>query len=106
MDKLYIGNLPYSVDTTELRALVEQVAPARSVKIISDRFSGRSLGYGFVEMVNSKDTQQVIDRFSGQPYKGRELAVSYARSAQDTKTTILDHNEESVDRFAQLLSPL
>jgi len=76
MGKLYVGNLPYSADDEALKAHFEQVAPVISAKVIVDRDTGRSKGFGFVEMENSDDA---MDRLNGGNMDGRELTVNVAR---------------------------
>jgi RNA recognition motif-containing protein len=105
MTKLYIGNLPFSVDREELSALVSQFGTVRSARVIIDRFSGRSQGYGFVEMKNAADTERVICELSGFPFKGRALSVSYARASSSEQNTSLPGRsiDDQIDRFATLL---
>jgi RNA recognition motif-containing protein len=63
--KLYIGNLPYSATAEEIRALFEQVGEITDVAVISDRETGRSKGFGFVEMATEDLAQEAIRRFNG-----------------------------------------
>lgn len=78
-NKLYIGNLPYDVSEDELNSLFSQAGSVSSVKIISDRFTGKSRGFGFVEMGNDDDASKAITQFNGYTLKQRELKVSEAR---------------------------
>ncbi len=75
--KLYGGNLPFEVSAEEVLSLFEQAGTVESVKIITDQYSGRSRGFGFVEMVG--ETAKAIQVLNGQPLKGRNLVVGEAR---------------------------
>ena len=77
--KLYVGNLSYSVTETSLQDLFSQAGEVASARIITDRASGRSKGFGFVEMSNEDGAQAAIDKFNGQEFEGRKLTVNEAR---------------------------
>jgi RNA recognition motif-containing protein len=78
--KLYVGNLPYSVTSDELQALFSQHGEVESVNVITDRETGRARGFAFVEMQNA---QAAIDALNGQELGGRALNVNIARDRQD-----------------------
>lgn len=77
--KLYVGNLSYSVTETSLQDLFSQAGEVASARIITDRASGRSKGFGFVEMSNEDGAQAAIEKFNGQEFEGRKLTVNEAR---------------------------
>ena len=77
--KLYVGNIPFSADENALRDLFSQVDGVDSVNIIKDRESGRSKGFGFVEMATDDGAQRAITEFNGKDLQGRALTVSEAR---------------------------
>ncbi|MFM8313245.1 MAG: RNA recognition motif domain-containing protein [Deltaproteobacteria bacterium] len=77
--KLYVGNLSYSVTETSLQDLFSQAGEVASARIITDRASGRSKGFGFVEMSTEDGAQSAIDKFNGQEFEGRKLTVNEAR---------------------------
>jgi cold-inducible RNA-binding protein len=77
--KLFVGNLPFNTTTAELEALFGQVGAVSSVNIITDKFTGRSRGFGFVEMGNSQEAQVAIERFNGHELQGRALTVNEAK---------------------------
>ncbi|MBI1862220.1 MAG: RNA-binding protein [Deltaproteobacteria bacterium] len=79
MKKLYVGNLPYDVTDDELSQLFTQCGQVASARIVKDRDSGRSKGFGFVEMVNDDEAASAISRMSGQDFHGRQLTVDEAR---------------------------
>ena len=81
--KLYIGNLPYSTTAEDLRALFEQVGEITDVAVISDRETGRSKGFGFVEMATEDLAQQAISRFNGYSMNNRALTVNEARPREE-----------------------
>jgi cold-inducible RNA-binding protein len=77
--KLYIGNLPFSVTDDQLRDHFAQAGTVTSAQVIMDRFSGRSKGFGFVEMSTDEEAAKAISQFNGQDLAGRALTVSEAR---------------------------
>ncbi len=78
MGKIYVGNLPYGTSETDLNDLFSQKGEVVSVKIITDRFSGRSKGFGFVEMAGNDNDSEAIDAFNGYELSGRPLRVNEA----------------------------
>jgi len=81
--RLYVGNLAYSVRDENLQELFSQFGTVRSAQVISDRESGRSKGFGFVEMDNDQEAQAAIDGLNGKPHEGRPLTVNEARPRED-----------------------
>src|SRR2546421_9189547 len=77
--KLYVGNLSYSVTETELTTMFEQFGSVTSAQVIMDRDTGRSKGFGFVEMGNDQEAQNAIAALNGQQVDGRALTVNEAR---------------------------
>lgn len=74
-----MGNLPYSATQDELTALFGKFGTVNSVKVVTDKFSGKSRGYGFVEMSEESNGADAISKLNGQDFKGRELRVSAAK---------------------------
>ncbi|MCS7032501.1 MAG: RNA-binding protein [Phycisphaerae bacterium] len=81
--KLYVGNLPYSVDSSELQALFAPHGTVVSAQVISDRETGRSKGFGFVEMSTEAEAQAAIAALNGKESGGRPLTVNEARPKED-----------------------
>jgi RNA recognition motif-containing protein len=77
--KLYVGNLSYNVDSTQLEQLFAQYGSVQSAQVISDRDTGRSKGFGFVEMGSDDEAQAAIAALNGQQHGGRTLTVNEAR---------------------------
>lgn len=77
--KLYVGNLPFSATEQVLIDTFSQCGTVESAKIITDRDSGRSKGFGFVEMSSDAEAQDVISKFNGADYEGRPMTVNEAR---------------------------
>lgn len=77
--KLYVGNLPYSATDQSLAETFAQCGTVDSAKIITDRDSGRSKGFGFVEMSTDKEAQDAIGRLNGTEFEGRAMTVSEAK---------------------------
>ncbi len=83
MNKLYVGNLSYDTTDDGLRAHFGAAGTVTSAMIIMDKFSGRSKGFGFVEMSSPEEAQAAIDQFDGQELDGRSLKVNIARPKED-----------------------
>jgi RNA recognition motif-containing protein len=81
--KLYVGNLSYSVDSSELEQLFGQHGQVLSAQIINDRDTGRSKGFGFVEMANDDEATAAIAALNGQQHGGRALTVNEARPREE-----------------------
>ena len=77
--KLYVGNLPFAATEETLRGVFSQVGNVESVTIIIDRASGRSKGFGFVEMSSDDEAQAAIAQLNGSDCDGRQMTVSEAR---------------------------
>jgi RNA recognition motif-containing protein len=77
--KLYVGNLPWSVDGNELKEVFSAAGPVESATVITDRETGRSKGFGFVDMETDDDAQKAIDQLDGSDVGGRTLKVSFKR---------------------------
>ena len=77
--KLYVGNLAYSVSNDDLRDLFSQAGEVQSATVITDKFSGQSKGFGFVEMSNSDEASKAISQFNETELKGRNIKVSEAK---------------------------
>lgn len=77
--KLYVGNLPYSATEDGLKTHFSSAGSVASVKIIIDRETGRSKGFGFVEMESDDGAQSAVSQLDGQEYEGRSLRVSEAK---------------------------
>ncbi len=77
--KLYVGSLPYTTTDQQLQELFAQHGMVSSAKVISDRYTGRSRGFGFVEMATSEDAQKAIAALNGTQYEGRALVVNEAK---------------------------
>jgi len=77
--KLYVGNLPFSATDQIISETFGQVGTVVSAKIITDRDSGRSKGFGFVEMSSDAEAQEAIEKFNGTDYDGRAMTVNEAR---------------------------
>ena len=80
---IYVGNLSYEVTEEELQETFEAFGEVTSVKIIKDKFSGQSKGFGFVEMPNKEDGNSAITSLKNEDLKGRKLNVNEARPRAD-----------------------
>lgn len=79
MKKLYVGNLSYSTTEDDLKSLFESYAPIESVRIITDKFSGKSKGFGFVELSDGAKADQAIEELNEKEISGRAIIVNEAK---------------------------
>lgn len=83
MTNLFVGNLPYAWDSAKLGDLFAQAGTVVSAKVITDKYSGRSRGFGFVEMASAEETKKAIEMFNGKDIEGRQLVVNEARPREE-----------------------
>lgn len=83
--KLYVGNLPFDTTEEEINALFAQAGEVKSVVLISDKFSGQSKGFGFVEMADQETMQNALKMFETYTFKDRPLKVNVARPKEDRR---------------------
>ena len=81
--KLYVGNLSYNVDSSQLQELFGQHGAVQSAEVIADRETGRSKGFGFVEMGTDQEAQAAIAALNGQQFEGRALTVNEAKPKEN-----------------------
>jgi RNA recognition motif-containing protein len=81
--KLYVGNLSYSTGESDLLTLFSQAGPVKSVSLITDRDTGRSKGFAFVEMETQADAEKAISMFNGKQQGDRSLTVNIARPREE-----------------------
>jgi RNA recognition motif-containing protein len=77
--KIYVGNLAYSVSNDDLQELFSQAGQVQSATVVTDKFSGQSKGFGFVEMTTAQEVAEAIRRFNDTELKGRNIKVNEAR---------------------------
>jgi len=77
--KIYVGGLPYATTDAQLQDLFSTHGQVESARVITDKFTGRSRGFGFVEMANSDEAQKAIQALNGTDFEGRNLTVNEAR---------------------------
>lgn len=83
--KLYVGGLPYSVTDQELNDFFKEQGEVTSAVVIMDKFSGRSKGFGFVEMADNEAGQNAIKNLDGKDFGGRSITVNEARPQEDRR---------------------
>lgn len=81
--KLYVGGLSYSTTSESLRDHFGQCGTVESATVVTDRFSGQSRGFGFVEMSTEAEAQAAISKFDGQEFEGRAIKVNVAKPQSD-----------------------
>lgn len=82
---IYVGNLAYDCTDEDLRQAFAACGQVDSARVITDKFTGKSRGFGFVEMPNAAEGQAAITALNGKPIKGRELRVNEARPKTDDR---------------------
>ncbi|MDO8610199.1 MAG: RNA-binding protein [bacterium] len=85
--KLYVGNLPWSVTNDSLRELFAQYGEITEATIISDKYSGRSKGFGFVTFVNEADAEKAIAEMTDKDIEGRKIVVNVAKPREERPRT-------------------
>ena len=83
--KHYVGNLAFGVTDRDLEELFAQAGACESVAVITDRETGRSRGFGFVEMSSNEEAQRAIQQFDGQDFQGRPLKVNEAKERESNR---------------------
>ena len=82
--KLYVGNLAFGVSKSDLEELFSKAGQVQSVAVITDKFSGQSRGFGFVEMANAEDASKAIQQFNDTELKGRNIRVNEAKPRESS----------------------
>jgi len=77
--KLYVGNLPYNTTDDSLKQFFASAGEVTSANVIIDKMTGRSRGFGFIEMANDDEADKAVETFNGQDFEGRKLVVNEAR---------------------------
>ncbi|HVF51156.1 MAG TPA: RNA-binding protein [Pyrinomonadaceae bacterium] len=83
--KLYVGNLSFQTSSEELQSLFSQAGTVESASVVEDRETGRSRGFGFVEMASKEEGEAAIAQFNGKEFNGRALTVNEARPREDRR---------------------
>lgn len=81
--KLFVGSLPWAVDDQKLGDLFSQFGNVASAVVLKDRMTGRSRGFGFVEMDNDSEAQEALEKLNGSDMDGRKIVVNVARPRED-----------------------
>lgn len=81
--KLYVGGIPYSTTEDDLKAVFAEIGEVTSSAIIIDKMTGRSKGFGFIEMANDADADKAIEEMNGKDFQGRTLTVNEARPLEE-----------------------
>ena len=89
---IYVGNLHFNVSEDELRKAFEEYGEVSSVKIIADKYSGRSKGFGFVEMSNDDEAQKAIDELNGATVQGRAIVVNKSEPKPEGERRSFNNN--------------
>ena len=81
--KLFVGSLPFSTTDDQLKGIFEKVGKVVEARVITDKMSGRSRGFGFVEMENEEDSKKAIEQLNGSEVEGRKIFVSEAKPQEN-----------------------
>ncbi|MBI2475414.1 RNA-binding protein [Candidatus Uhrbacteria bacterium] len=82
-NKLFVGSLPWATDDAQLQELFSQFGEVTSARVMTDKFTGRSRGFGFVEFANEADAQKAVDALDGSTLGGRQIVVNVARPREE-----------------------
>ena len=94
---IFVGSLPFSIEEADLRESFEAYGTVDSVKIITDKFTGRSKGFGFVEMPNDDDAQKAIDELNGATVQGRAIVVNKSEPKPEGERRSFNNNSRGGD---------
>jgi len=94
---IFVGSLPFSIEEADLRESFEAYGTVDSVKIITDKFTGRSKGFGFVEMANDDDAQKAIDELNGATVQGRAIVVNKSEPKPEGERRSFNNNSRGGD---------
>lgn len=89
---IFVGSLPFSIDEADLRESFEAYGAVNSVKVITDKFTGRSKGFGFVEMENDEEAQKAIDELNGATVGGRAIVVNKSEPKPEGERRSFNNN--------------
>lgn len=81
--KLFVGNLPYSATSEQLEEMFKASGKVETANVVTDKFSGRSRGFGFVEMSSDDEAQKAVDELNGKELDGRKIVVNEARPKRE-----------------------
>ncbi|MGH7142253.1 MAG: RNA recognition motif domain-containing protein [Candidatus Saccharimonadales bacterium] len=94
--KLFVGGLAYAINDSGLSDFFSKIGKVESAKVIADRFSGQSKGFGFVEMSTDEEAQKAIAELNGKDLEGRTVTVSVARPREENPArSFNDHSNDS-----------
>jgi RNA recognition motif-containing protein len=89
---IFVGSLPFSIDEADLRESFEAYGTVNSVKIITDKFTGRSKGFGFVEMENDEEAEKAINELNGASVDGRTIVVNKSEPKPEGERRSFNNN--------------
>lgn len=95
MTKLFVGGISYSVNNDQLKELFEKFGSVSSATIVTDKYSGQSKGFGFVEMENDEEAQNAIKELDGYGLDGRKIGVSVAKPREDHQNNFSDNRNRN-----------
>jgi len=96
---IFVGSLPFSLEEADLRESFEAYGAVESVKIITDKFTGRSKGFGFVEMSNDDEAQKAIDELNGATVAGRTIVVNKSEPKPEGERRSFNNNRSGGGGF-------
>lgn len=99
MKSLFVGNLPWSAKDEDLQTKFSEFGEVSSARIINDKFSGRSRGFGFVDMANDDEAQKAIEAMNGYSWDGREVTVNEAKPKTDRRDNDGGGGRRDFNRF-------
>jgi len=102
MTKLFVGGISYSISNQQLEELFAKFGAVSSAQIVTDKYSGQSKGFAFVEMANDEDAQKAVKELDGYAFEGRKIGVSVARPREDNRNNFRrDDNNRGGNGFSR-----
>jgi len=95
---IFVSNLSFKVSDDDLKTLFEEYGAVKSAKVIIDRYSGRSRGFGFVEMDNEEEAKKAIEELNQAEYDGKQILVSVAKPREDKPRRNFNNDNRNDDR--------
>ena len=100
---IFVGSLPFKIEESELQEIFEEYGEVTSVKIITDRATGRSKGFGFVEMTNDEEAKKAIEELNNAEIEGRTIVVNKAEEKKEELLAELkEYVNSQVNKFSQI----
>ncbi len=103
--KIFVGNLPFEADDQDLSEIFSQAGAVVSARVVTDRYTGRSKGFGFVDMATTDDARSAIEQFNGAEFNGRPITVSIAQPKKEEEPRRKPREGMQVNAYSSRSAP-